>query len=318
MAMTRLHAGGAPVRQIVLGEGPGLLDVPHLGRRAAAAPLLVHQTELDARLLQHLSGGPGVRRAVERGLAVDEHDRLAADGDVQPVGPVPDVLLAAGLAVPGAKHGLVLELVGQPVPQLPAVPVQSLVDHQRPRGPDDLHRLGTGLVEVTDEQGVRAPDLTRPALGAVDVVVGHVGDVEQPLVHRDDVGVEGGGRVVLVPRDLHDRADLAAELVSGGEAVVAVLPPRSRRTRAGVARSLPLWTLRRLRLGSSLRSPLSAAGAGRTTLSTMDVFCTIRSAPADRQRIDGGAAHRSDDQEREERRKRTAARRYGRAAIEVV
>ena len=220
-----LHAGGAPVRQVVLGEGPGLLDVAHLGRRATAAPLLVHQAELEARLLQHLGGGPRVRRPVERGLAVDEHDRLAADRDLQTFRPVADVLLAVGLAVLGAEHGLVLELVGQPVPELPTVPVQPLVDHQRPRGPYDLHRLGPGLIEVTDEQGVRAPDLTRSALGAVDVVVGDVGDVEQTLVHRDDVGVEGGRRVVLVPRHLHDRADLAAELVAGGEAVVAVLPP---------------------------------------------------------------------------------------------
>ena len=57
MAMIRLTPDGAPVRQIVLGERPGLLDVPHLGSRATAAPLLVHQAELDARLLQHLGGG---------------------------------------------------------------------------------------------------------------------------------------------------------------------------------------------------------------------------------------------------------------------
>ena len=235
-----LDAGCAPVRQIVLGEGPGLLDVAHLGRRAAAAPLLVHQAELEARLLQHLGGGPGVRGAVEGGLAVDEHDRLAADRDVQALRPVPDVLLAVGLAVPGAEHGFVLEFVGQPVPELPPFPVEALVDHQRPRGAYDLHRLRTRLVEVTDEQGVRTADLTRSALGAVHVVVGDVGDVEQALVHRDDVGVEGRRRVVLVPGDLHDRADLAAELVAGGVAVVAVLPPPLDELSLGPARPDPL------------------------------------------------------------------------------
>ena len=210
-----LDAGSAPVGQIVLGESPGLLDVPHLGSRATAAPLLVHQAELEARLLQHLGGGTGVRRTVERGLAVDEHDRLAADRDLETFCPVTDVILAVGLAVPGAEHGLVLEFVRQPVPELPTVPVQPFVDHQCPRGPYHLHRLGPRLIEVTDEQGVRAPDLTRSALGAVDVVIGDVLDVEQTLVHRNDVGVERGRRMVLVPRHLGYRADLAAELVAG-------------------------------------------------------------------------------------------------------
>ena len=108
----------APIVYVVLGEGAGLLDVAHLGGRAATTPLLVHQPELDAGLLQHLGGGAGVRRPVERGLAVDEHDGLAADRDVQTLGPGADVRLALRLAfVGGAQDGLVREFLGQPVPQ---------------------------------------------------------------------------------------------------------------------------------------------------------------------------------------------------------
>ena len=39
------------------------------------------------------------------------------------------------------------------------------------------------------------------------VVLGDVLDRQVALVHRDDVGVEGGRRVALVARDLHDRAN---------------------------------------------------------------------------------------------------------------
>jgi hypothetical protein len=59
----------------------------------------------------------------------------------------------------------------------------------------------------------------------VDVVAGDVLDREVALVHRHDVRVERGRRVGLVPRDLHDRADLAAELVAGAVAVVGGVPP---------------------------------------------------------------------------------------------
>ena len=95
------------------------------------------------------------------------------------------------------------------------VAVQPLVDHQRPCGPHDLHGLGPSLVEVADEQACWGTGSHSPALGAVDVVIGDVVDVEQALVHRDDVGVERGRRVVLAPGHLGDRADLAAELVAG-------------------------------------------------------------------------------------------------------
>jgi hypothetical protein len=48
----------------------------------------------------------------------------------------------------------------------------------------------------------------------VHVVVRDVLDVHEALLHRDDVRVEGGGRVVLVAGDLRDGTDLAAELVA--------------------------------------------------------------------------------------------------------
>ena len=49
-----LGADRAPVRDVVLGVLEREVDVAHLGRRAAAAPLLAHQPELDAGLLQQL------------------------------------------------------------------------------------------------------------------------------------------------------------------------------------------------------------------------------------------------------------------------
>ena len=89
-----LHARGTPVGEVVFGERTRLLDVPHLGSGTTATPLLVHQAELDAGLLQHLGGRACVGRAVERRLAVGEQDRLAADGNVEAGGPVPYVVLA--------------------------------------------------------------------------------------------------------------------------------------------------------------------------------------------------------------------------------
>ena len=88
-----LRADRAPVGDVVLGVLAGEVDVAHLGGRAAAAPLLAHEAELVARRLQQLGEGARVGGAVERRLAVDEQDRLAADRDVEPLGPVGDVLL---------------------------------------------------------------------------------------------------------------------------------------------------------------------------------------------------------------------------------
>ena len=220
-----LRPRGPPVGQVVLGEAARLLDVAHLRRGAATAPLLVHQAELDPGLLQHLRRRARDRGPVEGRLAVDEHHGLAADRQVEPLGPVAHVLLAVRLPVLDAEHGLVLELVGQPVPQLPALAVEPLVDQQRPCRADHLHGLRARPVEVAHEQRVGAAQLARAALRAVDVVVGDVLDREDALLHRDDVRVERRGRVVLVARDLGDRTRLAAELVARGEAVVGVLAP---------------------------------------------------------------------------------------------
>ena len=88
-----LRADRAPVGDVVLGVLAREVDVAHLGGRAAAAPLLAHQPELDAGLLQQLRERARVGGAVEGRLAVDEQDRLAADRDVEAVGPVGDVLL---------------------------------------------------------------------------------------------------------------------------------------------------------------------------------------------------------------------------------
>src|SRR3972149_5340655 len=82
------RAARAPVRDVVLGEAARLLDVAHLRRGAAAAPLLAHEAELDSRVLQEERDRPRDRGAVERGLAVAEEDRLAADGQVEAGRPV--------------------------------------------------------------------------------------------------------------------------------------------------------------------------------------------------------------------------------------
>ena len=217
-----LGAGGAPVVEVVLGEPLRLVDVPHLGGGSAAAPLLAHQPELVARLLQDLRDRAGDRRAVERRLAVDEQHGLAADRDVESLGPVAHVLLAdRGLA----QHRLVGPLVGARVPGLPLRLVHAALHGERPHRLDDVDRAGAEPVEVTGEQRVRAAQLARAALGAVDVVGGDLLDGQLALVHRDDVGVERRRGPRLVAGHLHHRADLAAELVARGEAVVRRVAP---------------------------------------------------------------------------------------------
>ena len=57
-----LRADRAPVGDVVLGVLAGEVDVAHLGGRAAAAPLLAHQPELDARR----PAAAGRRRACRR------------------------------------------------------------------------------------------------------------------------------------------------------------------------------------------------------------------------------------------------------------
>ena len=147
-------------------------------------------------------------------------------GMFSPSAQLRDVGLALRLTlVGGAEHRLVGEVTGQPVPELPAVAVETLVDHQGSRRAHHFHGLGAGLVEVADEQRVGATDFASAALHAVDVVVGDVLDVEQAAVHRDDVGHERRRRVVFVSGHLHYRAHFTAELVARGIAVVPIFPP---------------------------------------------------------------------------------------------
>ena len=217
-----LGAGGSPVVQVVPGEPLRLVDVPHLGRGTTAAPLLAHQPELVARLLQDLRHRARDRGAVERRLAVDEQHRLAADREVEALGPVAHVLLAdRGLA----EHRLVGALVGARVPGLPRRLVHAALDREGAHRLDDVDGAGPEAVEVTGEQGVRAAQLAGAALGAVDVVGGDLLDRHLALVHRHDVGVERGRRPRLVAGHLHHRADLAAELVTRREAVVRRVAP---------------------------------------------------------------------------------------------
>ena len=217
----------------MLGEPTGLLDVAHLGSRAAAAPLLGHQAELVPSQLEDLGDGPRDGRAVERRLAVDEQDRLAADRDAEAVGPVADVRLVDGRL---AEDRLVNPLVGQRVPALPLGLVDAAVDGEGADGLDDVDGAGAEAVEVAGEQRVRAAQLAGPALRAVHVVGGDVLDVELAPLHRHDVGVERRRTPGLVAADLHDRAHLAAELVSGREAVVRrVAPLLEELGQAGVA-----------------------------------------------------------------------------------
>ena len=82
-----LRADRAPVGDVVLGEAPRLVDVAHLRGRPAAAPLLLHEAELDARLLEDLRHRARDGRAVERRLAVAEEDGLAADRQVEALRP---------------------------------------------------------------------------------------------------------------------------------------------------------------------------------------------------------------------------------------
>ena len=218
-----LRADGAPVLDVVAREPLGLVEVAHLGGRAAAAPLLAHEAELDPGRLQHLGDRARLGGAVERRLAVAEEDRLAAGRQVEVGRPVADVLLGdRRLAV---DDRLVLALVGQRVPALPARLLDARLDALRPDRLDEIDRARAKAVEVPREQRVRTAQLARPALRAVDVVASDLLELQQALVHRDDVRVERGRRMALVPRDLRDRADLTAELVARAVAVVGGVAP---------------------------------------------------------------------------------------------
>src|SRR4029079_8784775 len=128
-------------------------------------------------------------------------------------------------AVGLAQHRLMPALVGQQVPAPVAGLVDPLLDGKSADRLDEVHRAGAEAVEVAGEQRVRAAQLAGAALGAVDVVGGDVLHRPLALLHRDDVGVERGRRPRLVALDLHDRAHLAAELVTAAVAVVRSVAP---------------------------------------------------------------------------------------------
>jgi hypothetical protein len=187
-----------------------LLRVAHFGGRAAAAPLLAHEAELVAGRGEDLGDRTRHRGAVEGRLAVDEQDRLAADGQVEPLRPVAHVVLA-DLGLP--EHRLVGALVGAGVPRPPLRLVDPLVDGERAHRLHHIDRARPETVEVTGEQRIGTTQFTRAALRAVDVVGGDVGDLELAPLQRDDIRVESRGRPRLVAGDLSDRAHLATELV---------------------------------------------------------------------------------------------------------
>ena len=221
--MTRFVPGLAPVDHVVLGHLVGDLHVSGLPHRSAAAPLLAHEPELDACRLEDQSDGARHGGPVEGGLAVGEEQGLAAGRDVEAGRPGAH-LVPGGLGAP-PEDGLVPPPVGELRPPLPVLLVDALLDGQRSHRPDDVDRALTEAVEVAREESVRAAQLTRAAHRAVDVVLGDVLDRQVALVHRDDIRVERGRGVSLVPRDLHHRADLATELVARAEAVVGGVPP---------------------------------------------------------------------------------------------
>ncbi len=207
----------------MLGHAEAEVVVAHLVGGPAAAPLLLHQPELDARLPQYERDGARNGLPVEGGLAVAEENRLASDGQVQTLRPVADLALRR-LDVP-AEHGFVSPAVGQVVPALPLGLVDIALDRQRAHRLDEVDRPCPVAVEVACEERVGAPQLAGPAHRAVHVVARHVLDLEMPFLHRDDVCVERSRRMGLVARDLRDRANLAAELVPGAETAVGGVTP---------------------------------------------------------------------------------------------
>src|SRR5581483_11377819 len=155
--------------------------------------------------------------------AVAEEDRLAADRQVEPVGPIAYARLRRLLVEP--EDGLALRTVGRLVPALPARLLDAALDRERAHRLDEVDRPRAEAIEVAGEERVRAAELAGAAHRAVDVVARDVLDPEVALLHRDDVRVKRGRRVGLVAGHLRDRADLAAELVAGAEAVVRGVPP---------------------------------------------------------------------------------------------
>ena len=218
-----LGADRAPVGDVVVGVLAGEVDVAHLRRRPAAAPLLAHQPELDAALLQQL----GERARV--GLCGRRPPRSRRTGSSRRRRGCP-ARRPSRRRAPAARRvspstGSLWSSREPLVPDPPGLALVAGLDHQRAHRLHDVDGARAVAVEVAGHQRVRAAQLARAALRAVHEVVGDVLDADEALLHRHDAGVERRGRVILVARDLHDGADLAAELVPGREAAVGVVTP---------------------------------------------------------------------------------------------
>ena len=140
-----LRADRPPVGDVVGRQLPRGVEVAHLCRRPAAAPLFAHQAELDTRHRQQLGGRARDARPVEGRLAVDEQDRLASDRQIEPLCPAGHVLLGDR----DVDDRLVLLVEGGLHPALPVRLLHARLDRQRPHRLDDLHGLCPVAVEVT-------------------------------------------------------------------------------------------------------------------------------------------------------------------------
>jgi hypothetical protein len=196
----------APVLQVVAGELLVDVDVAHLERRAAAAPLVVHQPELDPCLAQQQADRLRHLGLAVGGHAVAEQDRVAAPRQVEVVGPVRH-LGRISLHLVAVGDGVV-------VPLLPGATLDPSLDAGGPYRLDQLHQLGPVAVEVAGEQGVGAAQLTGAALGAIGVLLVGVLQLDQAAGHGGHGGMEAVAGVLLVAGHLVDGARLAAELVA--------------------------------------------------------------------------------------------------------
>jgi hypothetical protein len=194
----------------VAGELLVDVDVAHLQGRPAAAPLVVHQPELDPGLAQEEADRLRDLGLAVSGHAVTEQDRVAAQGQVQVVGPARHLRRVAPHLV-AVGDGVV-------VPLPPRAALDPGLDPRSPDRLDQLHQLGPVAVEVAGEQGVGAAQLAGAALGAVGILLVGVLELDQAAGHRGDGGVEAVAGVLLVAGHLVDRARLATELVARGHA----------------------------------------------------------------------------------------------------
>jgi hypothetical protein len=110
-------------------------------------------------------------------------------------------------------HRLASVAVGELDPALPPFLLDSRIHRKRSHRAYYLHGARPKTVEVACEQGVRAAQLAGSALGAMYVVTCYVFNREMALLHRDDVGVKGGGRMCLVTSNLHDGTYLATKFM---------------------------------------------------------------------------------------------------------